>query len=195
MTSLYDLLTRVGHHLDQSEISWALVGGLAVGARTEPRFTRDVDLAIAVDDDRQAEQVVKTMLELGYQLSALLEQMAVGRLATVRFLPPGEDRLVDLLFASSGIEPEIVAQSQRINVLEGAFAPVARLGHLIAMKILARDDRRRPQDRVDLEGLLRGAPQEELAACRAGLQLIMDRGFHRERDLLAELSVTLEEFA
>lgn len=76
LTSLYDLLTRVGHHLDQSEISWALVGGLAVGARTEPRFTRDVDLAIAVDDDRQAEQVVKTMLELGYQLSALLEEFA-----------------------------------------------------------------------------------------------------------------------
>jgi hypothetical protein len=33
-----------------------VVGGLAVSARTEPRFTRDVDLVIAVSDDQSAEQ-------------------------------------------------------------------------------------------------------------------------------------------
>jgi len=33
----------------------ALVGGLAVSARTEPRFTRDLDVAVAVPDDAGAE--------------------------------------------------------------------------------------------------------------------------------------------
>ena len=32
-------------------VGFALVGGLAVSARTEPRFTRDLDFAIAVADD------------------------------------------------------------------------------------------------------------------------------------------------
>lgn len=34
---------------------FALVGGLAVSARTEPRLTRDTDLAVAVADDVEAE--------------------------------------------------------------------------------------------------------------------------------------------
>ncbi len=37
---------------------FALVGGLAVSARAEVRFTRDVDLAVAVVDDADAEQLV-----------------------------------------------------------------------------------------------------------------------------------------
>ena len=35
----------------------ALVGGLAVSARAEPRFTRDVDLAVAVVSDDEAERL------------------------------------------------------------------------------------------------------------------------------------------
>lgn len=31
---------------------WALVGGFAVAARAEPRFTRDVDVPVAVEDDK-----------------------------------------------------------------------------------------------------------------------------------------------
>ena len=34
---------------------WALVGGVAVGARAEPRTTRDVDIAVDVVDDTDAE--------------------------------------------------------------------------------------------------------------------------------------------
>ena len=37
-------------------------------------------------------------------------------------------------------------------------APVASIAHLIALKVLARDDRTRPQDRLDLAGLFRKPP-------------------------------------
>ncbi len=46
---------------------WALVGGLAVSARAEPRFTRDVDLAVSVRDDRDAEDAVRTFLSRRYR--------------------------------------------------------------------------------------------------------------------------------
>ena len=49
---------------------------------------------------------------VGYRVAALVEEEATRRLATIRLIPPGERErgvVVDLLFASSGIEPEIDA--------------------------------------------------------------------------------------
>jgi hypothetical protein len=40
---------------------FALVGGLAVSAWGEPRYTRDVDLAVAVDMDEEAERLVHAL--------------------------------------------------------------------------------------------------------------------------------------
>ncbi len=62
-------------------------------------------------------------------------------------------RVVDVLFASSGIEPEIVRSAEAIEILPGLVVPVARTGHLIALKLLARDDESRPQDLADLRSL------------------------------------------
>lgn len=43
---------------------------------------------------------------------------------------------MDLLFASSGIEHEIVAAADPLEVLPDLTVPVARTGHLIALKPL-----------------------------------------------------------
>ena len=120
-----------------------------------------------------------------------------GRLATVRLALAGADvrgAVVDLLFASSGIEPEVVAAADRIEAVPGFTVPVARLGHLIALKVLARDDRTRPQDRVDLAALLTQADAAGLGEAREALTLVARRGFQRGRDLLAGLDAALNEF-
>ncbi|HKB23714.1 MAG TPA: nucleotidyl transferase AbiEii/AbiGii toxin family protein [Methylomirabilota bacterium] len=129
-----------------------------MSARTEPRFTRDADLAVLVAGDRDAEALVRDLQGRGWRVVAAIEQDAVERLATVRLALAGEDvrgAVVDLLFASSGIEPEIVAAAEPIEAVPGFGVPVARLGHLIALKVLARDDRARPYDRVDLAAFVR----------------------------------------
>lgn len=115
MNPLENALRRIAEDLRKLDKSWALVGGLAVGARAEPRTTRDVDLAIAVADDQEAESLVFRLQSLGYAVLVVLEQDATGRLATVRLRPPSEPEggvLVDLLFASSGIEPEITRAAE-----------------------------------------------------------------------------------
>ena len=94
---------------------------------------------------------------------------------------------MDLLFASSGIESEIVAEAEPIELLPNLTMKVARPGHLIAMKVLSRDDVRRPQDLVDLRGLLRVAGDDELERARHALSLISARGYHRGRDLTSEM--------
>jgi hypothetical protein len=117
-----------------------------------------------------------------------VEQEAVNRLATVRLIPPGEPSLVvDLLFASSGIESEIVAASEFIEIADGVMARVATIPYLIATKILSRDDDRRPQDRMDLIALHKAASESDIAIARTALAIIQARGFNRGKDLMMEL--------
>ncbi|MGH3896720.1 MAG: nucleotidyl transferase AbiEii/AbiGii toxin family protein, partial [Pseudonocardiaceae bacterium] len=77
-------LRGIASDLDILHIRWALVGGFAVSVRTEPRFTRDVDVAVLVEDDSAAERLVRSLIDGGYRLDAIVEQDAVGRLATAR---------------------------------------------------------------------------------------------------------------
>ena len=55
-TDLLASLTRLAQDLRQAQAQWALIGGFAVSARAEPRFTRDVDVCVWVEDDAGAER-------------------------------------------------------------------------------------------------------------------------------------------
>lgn len=190
MTALEATLRRIDADLNTARVSFALIGGLAVSARTEPRFTRDADLAVALDGDRAAQALVQQLRMRGYGIGSIVEQEAVGRLATVRLTPSPAPRapVVDLLFASSGIEPEVVARADPIEVLPRLTMPVAAMGHLIALKVLSRDDARRPQDLVDLRALLGVASVTDLELARRALELIAARGYDRGRDLVADMN-------
>jgi hypothetical protein len=182
--ALIRALHRVNDDLQDLERGFALVGGLAVSARAEPRLTRDVDLVVATGDDRDAERVVHAMLGRGYLLTTAIEQVQTGRLATTRLRPPGRTELVvDLLFASCGVEPEIVEAADAIEILPRLIMPVAKIGHLIAMKLLARDDRSRPQDLDDIRALLRVASAADRRLVTQAIGQISRRGFARGRDL------------
>ena len=78
---------RIVGILRHLRVDFAIVGGLAVSAQTEPRFTRDADLALSVGTDREAEKLVAELRGRGYEVDATVEQTAVERLATVRPLP------------------------------------------------------------------------------------------------------------
>ena len=198
MSRLEDILHAAARDLADLRLGWALVGGLAVSARTEPRFTRDIDLALAVPGDTGAEQAVAALQRRGYRIHALVEQMAANRLATARILPAGEDEVgivLDVLFASSGIEPEIVEAAEALEILSGLRVPVAGVGHLLALKLLSRDDRTRPQDRVDLAALLRVATRTDLEKARRAVALIHTRGFQRDRDLARDLELLIGQGA
>ena len=140
MNRLNRAVAQIGRLLDELGLKWALAGGLAVSACTSPRFTRDADIVVAVSDDGQAEEAVHKLRLQGYGVLATVEQEAVQRLATVRLTPPGEAEggmVIDLLFASSGIEPEIVAAAEPVEVLPGLTVPLPRVGHLIAVLVVA----------------------------------------------------------
>lgn len=54
MTPLEDALVQLRADLTSLRARWALIGGLTGSVRAEPRTTRDVDVMVAVADDREA---------------------------------------------------------------------------------------------------------------------------------------------
>jgi hypothetical protein len=195
VNGLEAVLRSAALDLAELRLRWALVGGLAVSARTEPRFTRDVDLVIAVTDDG-AEQAAHALQRRGYRVHSLVEHEAAGWLATARLVPKGGDEagiVLDVLFASSGIEPEIAESAERLEILPELRVPVASVGHLLALKLLSRDPRTRPPDQVDLVQLRRVAQPGDIDAARDAVALIHSRGFQRDRDLVRDLERLLAD--
>src|ERR1039457_2204730 len=195
MTGLEEVLRRAGADLDAIGAKWAIIVGLAGATRAVPRFTQDVDFAVSVADDAEAEDIVHRMSVRGYAVGMMLEQDYVHRLATIRLIRPvpGKSQVfVDLLFGSSGIEDQVVAYTDRLEVWPQFSVPVARVGHLIALKLLSRDDHRL-QDQLDLQALLVVETEADLEDARKGVTLIVERGFHRGRALEADLDTLVRE--
>jgi Nucleotidyl transferase AbiEii toxin, Type IV TA system len=182
-------LRRAIADLSGLKARWALIGGFAISVRSIPRFTKDLDFAVAVASDAEAEDVVHRLRARGYQPAEIIEQEYVERLSGVRLERGDSDVVVDLLFASSGIEDEVVAAATRIEVLPRLPAPVATTGHLIALKILAG----RNQDLTDLESLIPGASPADLETARGAVRLIHSRGFNREQDVVGDLEKVISE--
>lgn len=192
MQSVDAVLMQAAEDLDAIGAQWAVIGGLAVAFRTEPRFTKDVDLAVAVADDEEAEGIVNRLQVRGYALTSLVEQDYVNRLATARLVRPkvgASSAFIDLLFANSGIEEEVVRRADRLEVLPDVFMPVASIGHLIALKALAG----RHQDLTDLGYLIAAAAEADLSEARKSALKIHERGFSRGQNLPEDLAAIISQ--
>ena len=168
---------------------FALVGGLAVSVRSEVRFTRDVDIAVQVQSDADAESLVFELKVGGYQPIATVEHDERHRLSTIRLLSPWGVK-VDLMFASCGIETEIVERATNVALPHAGDVPVAQAEELLAMKVLSMTERRL-QDRIDALRLISCNPKLDLVRVRQNLQTIRGRGFDRGEDLEAKLTSVL----
>ncbi len=172
-----------------------MVGGIAVSLRTIERFTKDVDIAISVETSSAAEMVVSSFRSAGFLIAYYLEKEDDGSLMTVRLTTGGEVELfIDLLFATSGIEREVIADATEMEPFPGIKVKLAKTPSLIAMKVLSADWKTRPQDVLDIQQLLEVADSNDLATSRHLLDLITERGYHRNKDLQKDLDRYIEQF-
>ena len=184
-------LERLGQDLARAGVPWALIGGFAVSARAEPRFTRDVDVCVVVDSDQAAERLALTLSGWGYSILAAIDHEYRDRLAAIRLDSPLVGGVIaDLLFASSGVEDDIVEGSDLLEILPGLTVPVAQAAHLVVLKLLSRDASR-PQDDMDLRSLRSVLTADDESEALRLAELVMARGYARERDLPSLLSVYL----
>ncbi len=193
--SLRQLLADFTRDLADAEAPLAVVGGLAIAARVQPRFTQDVDVVVDVDSDEQAESVAGYLIRCGYRPAMEIDHAPTERLATLRLRPPGtpadippeEVILADVIFSTCGIESEIVDSASALSIFPDLILPTAQISHLIAMKLLSESEARL-QDRVDLQHLFKAASEDDLSQTPPLLDLIKERGFGRDKDLQARFA-------
>jgi hypothetical protein len=168
--------------LHRAEIPFAIVGGLAVGARSEPHVTRNIDLVFPIEDDAAAEARIFVLEQLGFRVRSLFEREGNGISVVRTSHRRSPDVLVDFMISISGIESEITRAASIEHVL-GTKYPVAQRWHLLAMKVLAN----RLNDQADLQHLIEASNANELKKTEAALRLMKSRGAGGKRNLISEL--------
>jgi hypothetical protein len=124
----------------------ALIGGMAIGARVRVRYTRDLDLMLAVPPGQE-----QSLLDLarahGYQYDeAETRHLLAGGLVRMWGPPDRQSGFaVDLLFVDSPFTEELVTRATELELL-GARLRVATIEDLLLLKLEAN----RPQDIDDI---------------------------------------------
>ena len=134
--------------LESHGLPGALIGGLAVSLRGQPRMTVDVDLVIeaGVDD---ALRLITNLPGTPFEplFAGVEEVVAAAFILPLRHRSTGIR--VDLAIGMSGFEREAIGRATRIAVGAGSV-PVVAVEDLLVMKALAG----RPQDEADIRGLV-----------------------------------------
>lgn len=131
------------------DVQYLIVGGYAVMRYTEPRFTKDLDVLIAVDDSN-ARAVYAALAEFGAPLHNLSPQDFAQE---GYFYKMGSPPLrVDVLMSIPGVDFASAWQSRETITVAQTDMHFISKGDLIKAKRAAG----RPQDLLDLANLERG---------------------------------------
>ena len=146
--SLFATLHDVAEFLSEQHIAFALIGGMAVAIRGEPRSTLDVDVIIDCDVDRGL-QLVEVLSKSKFR--PLFE--GIERVLRTGLLMPIVHRefgiKVDIALGMSGFEQEAIRQSTTAKIGTENI-PVVRSEYLLVMKQLAA----RPRDLDDIAKII-----------------------------------------
>ncbi len=150
--------------LNDAQVQYLIVGGLAVNAHGYVRLTRDIDIVLALSPENAA-LGLHTLLEVGYRLGIPAKPEEFADPATREDWRRNKEMIVLKLWSDEHRRTPIdvfvyepfdfgaeMAVSEAMEVCPGVRAPVVSLQTLLEMKQRAG----RPQDLIDIEELKRG---------------------------------------
>jgi hypothetical protein len=139
---LIDTVKRVLETLDQNQIPYAVIGGLAVSHHAVPRLTQDIDLVVLHEDTGRVRALFPGCYQRG---TAVVEVYDV------------EGTRVDFLPAKLRYQREVLRNAGP-GEIQGTKARVASVRDLVLLKMFAAPNRHelsaRRQDEADITGLL-----------------------------------------
>jgi hypothetical protein len=134
--------------LEKQKVRYALVGGVAMAFYSEPRFTRDIDILVDIDDFEKA----KGLLEKdGYFESAsprTFRNVAIELRRFLKIVDPEDEMMIDILIAKDEEVRRIIQNAVEAESEEGRVM-LADKKDLIWLK-RSRDSK---QDQADIERL------------------------------------------
>jgi hypothetical protein len=146
--ALWPTLADAAAMFEARGIAFALIGGLAVSLRGQPRMTVDVDVVILADVER-ALRLVREIAATPFEplFPGVEEVVARSFILPLRHRTTGIR--LDAAIGMSGFERQAVGRAAPI-VIGGVRVPVVVTEDLLVMKALAG----RPQDEQDIRGLI-----------------------------------------
>ena len=145
---LQSTLRDIAAFLNAQSVDFAMIGGLAVSVRGEPRLTTDVDVVIAVDVEGALEllrQLPSSRFDVPFQ--GVDEVVRKSFILPLRHNETGT--IVDLSIGLTGFERQAIARATLANLM-GVVVPVLTAEDLLVMKALAN----RPRDAEDARQLV-----------------------------------------
>lgn len=139
--SSFSLLTEVGAAADAAGLAAVLIGGAAVNAFEDPRFTKDIDLTVEADAEAVA-RFIALLERNGFEVVRSQENGASSGPDFVQVMRPGTTDLIDIITAKTEFQELIINRAIRAP---GQSLPVATPEDLIVLKLIAN----RPIDHAD----------------------------------------------
>lgn len=141
--ALHRTLDDLAAFLDDRRVPFAVINGIAVGVRGEPRFTADVDVILGIDLDG-ADTLVEALDASAFR--PLFPDVAeVVRAAFILPVRHRETQIkVDMSIGLTGFERQLIRRATKIK-LGSQPIPVATAEDMILLKLLAS----RPRDTDD----------------------------------------------
>lgn len=160
LTPLLAALRHLADWFKAAGIQGIIVGGVAASILGRPRFTRDIDALVILEEERWPE-LLETGKQCGFdpRLSDPLEFARRSRVLLLRHRGSGID--VDLAFGTLPFEEEALRRFISVKV-SSVTIPLASPDDLVIMKAVAG----RPQDWLDIESLLAAHPDLDLDRVR-----------------------------
>lgn len=153
------LLERLARALDEARLPYMIIGGQAVLLYGEPRLTRDIDITLGVDMDRQADIVaVATTLSL---TPLVAPESFTKQTMVLPCLDQATGIRIDFIFSFTPYERQAIDRAARVSI-GNAQVRFATVEDLIIHKMLAG----RPRDHEDVTGILLKQPHLDLAYVR-----------------------------
>jgi len=149
MTSLKEIFSRVCYLLNEQQVDYIVIGGIAVANHGFPRNTSDIDFWYDPTNQNFL-NIIKIFEELGVDVSSLNEVTFDPKKSFLRFPVHGVN--IEFLPSILGLTSFADAKRKAKHIeLDGTRVPILSLDHLIENKIATN----RPIDKIDVEELKR----------------------------------------
>ena len=147
-----EVLHNVTRQLEQADIAYMLTGSFAMSHYAVPRFTRDIDLVVALGED-DMERVVQ-LFDADYYVSRPAVQNAITRQSMFNLIHYAHSIKVDfVILKSSAYRQHEFARKQRITINDFEIWIVSKEDLILSKLIWAKDSHSEMQLR-DVKNLL-----------------------------------------
>jgi len=145
LTTPQDVLELIAQVFADAELPYALIGGHAINAFLQPRFTADIDLTVQADP-RALARVRAAFEAAGYRVVDEHGALLPSGPDFVRFHGGPDEPPIELQVAKTSFQEGLIVRASK----EGPGLAVATAEDLIVLKLIAN----RPKDLADLAGLV-----------------------------------------